>query len=329
MGWNNAEPTQGAFDMTYLAGVNAQIAAAVSSGFGVVLDPGIQYPPGWVFGLPGGTRFIDQYGDVFTGAGDSGNNVVNTVTNPAVHTALAGYLAGLGARIDRKDLLAVRQGGGPTGELRYPDAKFNGHTDCWWAFDSDTQASSPVPGWKPGTGTTAQAAQFLATYNSNLNKVGAWLNAEFTADFATTNLVMLPGWGERPGDRAAVVASRLTVSSDEWNQGLDWVDLLPSLPNRATSIAYTTYLDAPSFPGNADPADYLATLVVPGNLREGGENTGNGDLAALNLSLQRAKSLHFFLVNWMDERQVVASSTGARAVGPTFSDLRRASSLLS
>lgn len=329
VGWNNAEPVRGVFDANYLASVNGQIAAAVTAGLRVILEPGIQYPPDWVFNLPGGTRFVNQYGDVFRGASDSGNNVANTVTNPAVHAALGSYLAGLGARIDRSHLLAVRQGGGPYGELRYPEATYNGHTDSWWAYDTDSQASSPVRGWKPGTGTSAQAAQFLSVYNSNLNKLGVWLNSEFTTDFATTNLVMLPGWGERPGDQSNIVASRLTTSSDEWNQGLDWTGLLPSLPNRSTSVAYTTYLDAPSFSGNADPADFLATLAAANNIREGGENTGNGDITALTLSVQRAKSLHFFVLNWMDESQVVASSTGARATGPTFASLAQAASALS
>lgn len=326
IGWRNAEPTQGTLDRAELAKVDTEIRSATAAGFAVVLDPGIQYPPDWVFDLPGGTRFVNQYGDVFTGDGGSGKRVANAVTNEAVRLALGRYLSMLGGQLSPDKLLAIRQGGGPTGELRYPDAEYNGHTNCWWAYDSSTQESSPVPGWKPGTGTTEEAAQFLTTYNSNLVDFGVWLNAQFRGDFAITSLVMLPGWGERPGFLESIVNSRLTKSKDEWNQGLDWTNLLRLLPDR-TSVAYTTYLDAPSFESNQpeteDPAHFVAQLAAPEHLRIGGENTGNNSAEELHLSLQRAVALRFVMVNWMSEGQLVASSSGTRTDGPTFKDLGR------
>jgi Putative Ig domain len=324
VGWNEAEPDSGTFSTSYIQGVNDEIAAAGSAGLSVVLDPGLQYPPDWVFSLPGGTRFVDQYGDVFTGTEASGNDVANAVTDMAVRDAESSYLAWLGSQIPGSSLVAVRQGGGPLGELRYPDGSYNGHTNCYWAYDASTQSVSPVPGWVPGTGSTAQATSFLNAYNAELDDYGVWLNGQLASDFGSTELVMLPGWGERPGGAAAETASLLTLDMDEFNQGLDWTDLLGSLPDAAHSVAYTTYLDAPTeepTPQLEDPADYLATLVAGTPVRLGGENTGDGTVADMDLCIERALSLHFFIVQWMDEAQLISSDQGQDPDGPTMAEL--------
>jgi len=322
-GWDNAEPSQGTFSTSYIAGVRAKVAAAKAAGMGVVLEPGLQYPPAWVFALPGGTRFVNQYGDVFTGSTPSGQNVANGVTDLSVRAAQGTYLNWLGAQFAPGTFLAVRQGGGPLGELHYPSPNYNGHTNCYWAYDSSSQASSPVPGWSPGTGTIAQAQAFLDSYNGALNEFGIWLNGQLAADFATNELVMLPGWGQRPGGAAQLVASRLTIRSNEFNEGLDWANLLTRLPDPAHSVAYTTYLDAPmvrNTPELTDPADFISTLVGT-SLRLGGENTGNGSKAAMNLAIGRARSLNYFIVQWMDEAQLIASGAGRNPGGPTLAEL--------
>ena len=289
----------------------------------VILDPGMQYPPDWVFALPGGTRFVDQYGDVFGGSTPSGNNVANAVTNSAVRSALGVYLQWLGGQIPAGSLWGVRQGGGPLGELRYPNGSYNGHTGAYWAYDASTQAASPVPGWVPGTGTTAQAQSFLDFYNGMLTNLGQWLNGQFKADFATRELLTLPGWGERPGVGAKVVASLLTLHDEEFNEGLDWSNLLSSLPDASHSIAYTTYLDAPSVKPTTeleDPADFLAGLVGSHHLAGlGGENTGTPSVAAMQMVLTRAKTLNMAVVCWMSESDLVNASGSE----PTFATLKQ------
>jgi hypothetical protein len=315
--WSLAQPNAGGFNEAYLRQVSDRITALRSAGMQVVLDPGIQYTPTWVFSLPGGTRFVDQYGDHFGGAADSGTNVANAVTNLHVRAALDVYIQHLANAIPAGALYGVRQGGGPLGELRYPIGTYNGHTNCWWAYDASTQASSPAPGWKPGTGTVQQAGAFLSAYNRALVDYGVWLNTRFTNAFHSRNIVMLPGWGERPGIADRVVASRLTVYLDEFNEGLDWSSLLRRLAG-TNSMMYTTYLDAPSVKPTSeleDPAHYIAALAQPYGYALGGENTGNGSLAALSLSLQRAKSLGYDLFLWMDERQLLAPQTGQPDLG--------------
>jgi len=322
--WNEAEPSAGSFSDSYGRSIRSEISAARSDGMDVVLDPGMQYAPNWVFSLPGGTRFVNQYGDGFGGSPGSGDEVPNGITDGSVRAAESTYLSWLGAQIPRGQIIAVRQGGGPFGELRYPDPDYRGHANSFWAYDSSTQAASPVPGWKPGTGTPAQAEEFLSAYNQALDGYGEWMNGIMEEDFHANVLVMLPGWGERPGVASSEVLSRLTLNLPEFNEGLDWSDLLRSLPYPSDSVAYTTYLDAPS-PGptvqEEDPADFIASLVAGTGLRLGGENTGNGTAASLSLCLERARSLGYYIVQWMDESQLVASDSGRDPAGPTIQQL--------
>jgi hypothetical protein len=330
VGWTNVEATQGVFSATYMGQIQAKIAAARSAGLEVVLDPGLQYPPPWVFSLSGGTRFVDQYGDVFSGSEPSGDNVANAVTDTAVRSAEGTYLAWLGSQITAGEIIAVREGGGPLGELRYPLPDESGHTNEFWAYDASTQATLPtsVQGWVPGTGTVAQATAFLTAYNQDIDNYAIWLNAQLQADFATKILVLLPGWGERPGTTATEEAALLhpSPSMDEYNEGLDWTDLLPALPDAANSIAYTTYLDARTVkatPQLEDPADYLASLVAGTSIGLGGENTGVGNVATMQLCMGRALALGFFIVDWNGEAQVVSSDSGQDPSGPTLAQLGR------
>lgn len=329
--WSKAEPSPGTFSMAYLASLRTEIADARSRSLGVVLDPGLQYPPSWVFSLPGGTRFVDQYGDAYTRPSASGANVANAVTDGAVRSAEAQYLTTLSAQIPGSLLSAIQTGGGPDGELSYPGSTYNGHTDCFWAYDASTQGISPVPGWRPGTGTTTEASAFLAAYNRDLNAYGAWLDARLATDFHTRQLIMLGGWGERPGVATAEVNSLLTLGYDEFSQGLDFADLLPSLPNRAEVVAYSTYLDGPSWQSDVqheDPIAYIAHVARPLGIAIGGENTGHGSVQSLNLVVKRARSLHLSIVEWMDEAQVVASNQGHNPAGPNFADLASAAAKL-
>jgi hypothetical protein len=221
-------------------------------------------------------------------------------------------------------LSAGQTGGGPDGELSYPGSTYKGHTDCFWAYDVNTQAVSSVPGWRPGTGTTAEASAFLAAYNRNLNAYGAWLDAQLATDFHTRQLIMLGGWGQRPGVATAEVNSLLTLGYDEFSQGLDFADLLPSLPNHTDLVAYSTYLDGPSWQPDLqheDPIAFIAHVARPLGMAIGGENTGHGSMASLNLVVKRALKFHLSIVEWMDETQVVASNQGRDSAGPTFADL--------
>ena len=342
--WSLAQSTSAtAFSSTYAGQIRAEIASARADGLSVVLDPGLQYPPSWAFYLNGQTHFVNQYGDVYSAAGSSGNNAINAVTDAAVRSAEGTYLAWLASVIPAGSIIAVRQGGGPLGELHYPLAVYDGHTDSYWAYDDATQAGLPssVWQWRPGTGTVTQAITFLDAYNGNLDNYSEWLNGQLHTDFGVKELVMLPGWGERP-DITPTDGPFYTVESDllvppdqsypEFNEGLDWAEILPSLPDAADSVAYTTYLDTPRNPPGLpaslqleDPADYLATLVSGTQLLLGGENSlSNQSLAALQLCMARAQAHHFYIVDWMGEDQLVATAAGGDPGDPTLGGLVQA-----
>jgi len=331
--WTSAEPTQGQFSSAYIQGsqfsegIQQQIDAARADGLQVVLDPGLQYPPPWATTLGTGPRFVDQYGDVYSGAPASGDNVVNGFTDAAVQAAEGTYLAWLGTQITPGSIIAVREGGGPLGELRYPTPSYGGHTNCFWGYDAASQAGMPgsAKGWVPGTGSTAQATAFLTQYNDNVVAYGIWLNSQLAQDFSTRILVLLPGWGQRPGGAATEEAALLQPNPvvDEYNEGLDWSNLINGLPDPADSVAYTTYLDAQTVLPTLqleDPADYLAHLVAGTSIRLGGENTGDGNVADLELSASRAQALDFFIFDWMGESQLTPNS-GTDPAGPSLGQL--------
>jgi hypothetical protein len=82
--WRHAEPQENQWSADYLSSMNSRILLAKDSGFSVTVDPGLQYSPSWLFSLPGGTRFVDQYGQPYGGEPQTGDDVANAVTDPAV-----------------------------------------------------------------------------------------------------------------------------------------------------------------------------------------------------------------------------------------------------
>jgi hypothetical protein len=338
--WSLAQSTSGSqFSSAYAGQIHAEIGEANAAGLSVVLDPGLQYPPSWAFALNSQTHFVNQYGDVYSAAGSSGNNAINAVTDTAVRNAEATYLSWLGNQITVGTIIAVRQGGGPLGELHYPLGTYTNpaqvtHTNSYWAYDSGTQSELPlsVQGWTPGTGSVAQATTFLTAYNQHLVDYSTWLNGQLHADFGVKELVLMPGFGERPGVAATVESALLAPSGQtypEFNEGLDWADMMTSLPDAANSVAYTTYLDAPTSPPGLqptpqreDPADYLAQLVAGTPILLGGENSlSNQTVAAMETCITRALALGFYIVNWMGEAQLVATAAGTFPSGPTLGQL--------
>jgi hypothetical protein len=327
LAWSEAEHTRTSTSSSYIAAVNRHIAAAYDDGFTVFLDPGLQYPPNWVFSLGGGVRFVDQYGDRFSGPPTSGNDVANGVTDLKVRAAMQSYLAWLGHHLLLRDVTGVRQGGGPFDELRYPIPYYKGHTDCYWAYDSSSHALSTALHYVPGRSTEARASAFLARYNADLVSFADWMNAQYRTDFGKDILLLLPGWGQRPGVAHTEESHLLRDSYPEFNEGLDWTGLLSSLPDRSMTIAYTTYLDAPSYAANPlqeDPADYLASIVGPLHMTLGGENSGGDTVQEMQGTLGRARALGLVVVNWFNEAQLVASSQDPADGGPTFGDLAAA-----
>ena len=169
----------------------------------------------------------------------------------------------------------------------------------------------------PGTGTSAQAATFLAAYDSAMTNFGVWLSRTGQAAFAkpTKVLLLLPGWGQRPGEAATAAANLLTATPDEVNQGLDWTDMVPQLWTNSRTVAYSTYADATQGgSGNPDPAAFIHSLLPVGVL-EGGESTGNGQTTGAGESLMFADAHRWdwYVANWFFNGQPQSAQQVAQA----------------
>ncbi len=330
VGWNVLQPRPGALDLTAVAAARSQLRIWSAAGFRVHLDLGLQYAPDWVFALNSATRLRDQYGDVWKPASASGGNFANAVFDNGVRTAEATYISLLAKALAPGVLTGVRVGGLNAGELSYPPAMKNESSPSsrgtgLWMYDSSAQTGAPaaIRGWKPGgSNTQGQAQKALDYYFGMLTDYTGWLLSVVHRAFPAADLLlMLPGWGLRPGQEGAAVNGDLKYTSagettNGITQGLDWTDQLNTLSAYGSpGIAYTTWLDGCSSdcndatPAYESPAGYLHSLSVPRHLRLAGENTGGNGRTAMPLCLARVRALGMVGMMWMSATGVLGDPT--------------------
>lgn len=325
LSWDRAQPTAGGpLDTRYLAEVRARHRAMRAAGLDVVLSPGLQYVPDWVFALSPSSRFVDQHGNAWTGP--TGDDVADAVFDPAVRAAQGAYLAAVGGALSDLPFAAVRVGGLVRGELHYPMPRAPGRADSFWAFSPAALAASPVPSWRPGTGDPAAAGRFLDFYLGALSGYGEWLLRRAAASFPRAELqVLMPSWGVRPGEVAAGAAGGLDGRSrgerrGTLQEGLDWARQAKAFAAVPRTQLYSTWIDAPDQGTDAvyeSPVRHLVRLAAPLRLRVSGENTGRGDLAAMTRSVQRVRELRLTGLAWMREPDMHGSTYA------TLADFRR------
>jgi len=324
--WDRFEPREGAFDAAYLAGLTEKIRLFRAGGKLVVLDLGIQYPPGWVF-LYKSAHFADQYGHAYVpnpGAGDCG---VNLVFSAEMRAKLGAYLHALFAGLGN-DFYAVRLGGGRYGELGYPGTTFQNDKNCYWAFDAIAQGASPglpggvrdcpVSGWKPGTPSADHAAaqSFLDWYMASLENYHDWQIHEVRQFFSGPLLMLYPSTGGlRPGQLEAAVdddcsGATQAEKTGEVGRGYDTARFIAGITDPGV-VVYSTWIDG--FPGCDDasadparwnPAHFLASLAAAHQppLPVGGENTGHPDTPAnMKLTFERLRDDHLCMMFWAFE----------------------------
>jgi hypothetical protein len=318
LSWSSYEPEQGRYDPAYIAEQRSLILQMHQQGVAVELDLGLQYPPAWVFGLPGATRFRNQFGQDYQGG--LGSDSPNAVFDPAVRAAESDYIHRIAGDLGASSFVAVRIGGLLTGELRYPSGNYGGNTGALWLYDSAAQKAAPYPGWRPGTGSGQQAAASLQYYFDSLTSYEKWMLGTAGDAFPHAELqVLFPSWGIRPGQVADAVAAGLhgTTAAEQGDMisaGLDWTAQVAALaPWKPRGVVYTTWLDAPSHAGTPQlesPIAYLASLAATWSLPLAGENTGNPGTQALDLSLARARQFHLTGVMWMSARNLLSGAGG-------------------
>lgn len=313
VGWDRLEPQRGRIDPTYAAQVAGRAEQIRAAGLDVILDAGLQYPPSWVFDVGGDTRFVNQYGDVWQG--QVGARVPDAVFNPRVRRAQNRYLHRLSAVLHDGPIAAIRVGGLWYNELHYPPATVGDHRNSLWAFSPTAQAQSPVPGYRPGQGTTEETAAFLAWYLEEINDYGMWQLRHYRRAFGwrPTLQLLLPGWGVRPGDVDKAVAGGLRGATrgeltGALNEGLDWAGLLPRAATvRGHNEAYTTWVDAAdqgADPVYESPVRHLVRLAQPLGLPVAGENTGTNSPEEMQRSVDRVHELGLTGLVWMNAAQL-------------------------
>src|SRR4029078_5371772 len=107
----NSEPSDGAFNATYINQMRQRLATMRAAGLKVVLGAGLQYPPGWAFAYPN-SRYVNQFGAT--------SGELNLTFNATLRAKAARYLARIDADFGLDSFWAVRVGAGGNIETLYP-----------------------------------------------------------------------------------------------------------------------------------------------------------------------------------------------------------------
>ncbi len=314
--WKDMVPAEGTTDAAYIGAMRARFDALRAAGFGIILELGIQDTPGWLHAAYPAAGYVDQYGDVYNGQGQPDSGDANAVFNPTVRRLIADYVRDVFAAFGT-DFAAVRLGGGHWGELTYPTNTYNGHSNCYWAFDPSALAQSPVPSWHPGDPSPhGEAARFIAWYLDALTGYQTWQISMLRANYSGPIVMLYPSFGVRPGQLDGAVRGNLggTTSVEvngELQRGYDMARQVAAIADPNTIIA-TTWLDCPfgdddsANPDDWRPVHYLASLAAAHApvLRVFGENTGQGQRAQMDFAA--AQMVRYGLVGmaWYDEGEV-------------------------
>lgn len=317
LSWDRFQPQSAmGVDSVYVAEQREKIRQFREAGLEVILEPGIQYAPSWIFDVPE-SRYRNQYGEVYRGSGP-GKEIANSVFSDAVRIAQAAYMDRVFELLG-DGFYAVRVGGGWYGELTYPEHRFAGSTNCYWAYDACAQGERPglplgqppcpVPGWRPGQASEdhRSARLFLEWYHDALAHFLAWQVEIVRNHYQGRIMVLFPSWGIRPGQSEAAILADLSGSTSpevngELGRGVDFARQVRAIRDPRI-LLHCTWLDAdPSF-GSDPPIRYLATLARASEPPHGlsAENTGGGGQAALELCASRAREFPLTAFLWAFE----------------------------
>ncbi len=340
LSWARWEPGPGRVDSAYRQQVIGAVDRYRLAGWEVAVDIGLQQPPGWALGLPGG-RLLDQRGQPASTA--------DFEFSASVRHAAAGYLADVVHHLGT--IAYYRVGLSENGEAHYPDTT----TNQWWAATPQAQGTAPglpagvrptpLPGWVPGTTTwrgrtvtPGQVTAWYAWYFGAMVGAQAWEIAAYrSAGYQGQLELVVPGTGALPAAYQARLASDLAPSTaDDFygtlNTGAVWWKLLDDLPSLTaitvdvSSIddgsgtprgntcqagdAHVDYLRQPQVVDSWSDARWLTYLAGRHGLPVMGENPGNTPGADLPGIVALVRSCHLVALQWAWDYQL-------RGPGPT------------
>jgi hypothetical protein len=313
--WRSAEPTPGVFDAGYFSWLRKKADALKAKGFKVVLGTGIHHAPSWLMAWAN-TRYVNQYGDVYRGDAD----LPNLVFNRALRIYAARYLERV-FRAMGTSWFAIRAGGGPMGELQYPDDKYNGKRNQYWAFDGAAARSNPVPGWKPGMASANhwKAKSFLNWYYASLVDYQNWQIAQVRRWTSSPIAVLYPGWGVRYNQFADAVAHDLNGStSPEQNGEIQEGKAFGRQINAITAtnmVAWSTYGERRGDETSGDtrrwgPVHFLSVIAGARGFRTMAENSGRDSVTVMDAALQNARQYKVAAFLWAREEELYCRCNG-------------------
>jgi len=298
LGWDNYEPTDGVFNETYIAQMRQRLVTMRGAGMQVVLGAGLQYPPAWAYTYPD-SRYVNQFGGT--------SRELNLTFNATLRAKAARYLARLDADFDLNSFWAVRIGAGGSIETVYPAHTAGGAaSNAYWGFDTNAQASSPLPGWKPGqttlNGRAVSTAQVETWYDWYVGALVGGVNWQLDVyrglGFGGYLQVLMPGQGARPLDDQKAIGAYLNGSGDgnrTMSRGAAWHRALAKIANKTNVVAYVSSmadgsgwddtcqatdgsvgLNAPAI-GLWSAARWISYLADRHGLAKNGENPGRND----------------------------------------------------
>ncbi len=273
LSWGLWEPGPAVVSASYKSEVVAAAVAYRAAGWEVAVDVGLQQPPGWVLGLPGG-HLEDQHGVL--------SQTADFEFSRAVRAAAVSYIDEVVRSLG--PVRYYRVGLSENGETYYPDTSDSG----WWAFGPAQQAAgdlpsgvgaSPLQGWVPGDPvwmgkavTRREVTAWYRWYFGAMVNAHAWEMATFrAAGFSETLELVMPGMGALP----SVYQDRLRndLANDPaldpystMNNGAVWwkfLDELPSLANTVVDVS-SVYDQSGTPRGNVcEPSDNSVAYTDP------------------------------------------------------------------
>lgn len=300
LGWDAYETANGTFSASYISTQQAKLAAMRAAGADVILDLGLQYPPAWATAI---RPFVDQ-------AGNISSTFANSIWSSTVRSAIAVYIARVFSDLGT-NFLAVRLGSGSSAETLYPAN--SGATKSYWAFDSDAQAASPVPGWKPGDASPAgQATTFWTWYVGQLVSTVNYLQTQIRLAYSGPIQQLMPGQGVRPEQVAQLISSNLTdaaVLASE--RGAAWDTVIAGITNKANVVVYCSSLADGSGTNEASSdrrlwsaAHWIASNADVYGMSKAGENPGQNNYATMQTAFSQATTYGYSPMMWAFESQL-------------------------
>jgi hypothetical protein len=285
--WDQCQSTSGG--AVTATAVQAGIQRVLDAGMKVTLRVSLQYIPTFVDTAAVKLR---RNGGVDHNPGNvSGNNARDWVWSASTRALVADFLDKLFVQINWAVIDRVQLGGGPAGELQYPDSDGT----QWWGFSAPAQTGTdlaagqtvcPSPGYVPSTGTTwtGTDAAWASWYTQSLTNWMLWLIAKHRVYYSGPIWVMHPGAGLRKVSQTPTGSQALNYRVNV-AKGVDWDHQIAAYPD-ADVHPYSTWADgAHFFPSGAfgDTTDgdaaawyhLLRVARVRGRAKRlWGENTG-------------------------------------------------------